>query len=104
MAGVTSVPAGSERPSTSRSVTRRRPASGTTGRSRSDSDTTARRYGSPPPRAGGRALRAGAGQRLRVVGEQVDRPGEAGGGGLVAGDQQGHQLVADLAVLQRAAV
>ena len=41
---------------------------------------------------------AGQGVDARVVQDQVKRPGQAGGGGLVAGQQQRQQLVADLAV------
>ena len=41
---------------------------------------------------------------LGVADQALHRPGERGRGGLVAGDQQGQQLVADLGVAHRAAV
>ena len=57
------------------------------------------------PRAGTRRPRpARARQHVRVAGQQVERPGQAGGGRLVPGQQQRHQLVADLAVAHRGAV
>ena len=84
------MPGGSVSPPACSSTARRRPASGTTGRRRSDSLTTARRYVV--------ALGAGLGEHVRVADEQVERPGQAGRGRLVAGDEQGHQLVADLDV------
>ena len=38
---------------------------------------------------------------LRLAGQALQRPGEFGGGGLVAGDQQGEQFVVDLLVRHR---
>ena len=38
-------------------------------------------------------LRAQAGLDLRVGGEEVDGPGDAGGGGVVAGAEEGHDLI-----------
>ena len=43
-------------------------------------------------------------QLLGVAHEPLDRPGERGRGGLMAGHQQGHQLVAQLLVAHRLAV
>ena len=42
--------------------------------------------------------------RLRVTGHLRERPAQRRGGRLVPGDEQGHQLVAQLAVRQRLAV
>ena len=43
-------------------------------------------------------------ERVRVAQEEVERPRQSGGRGLVAGEQQRHQLVADLGVGDRLAV
>ena len=45
-----------------------------------------------------------ASERGGVVKQQIERPREAGRGGLVAGEQQGHQLVAELAITHLRAV
>ncbi len=43
-------------------------------------------------------------ERIRVAEQALEGPGELGRGGLVAGDEQGHQLVAKLDVRHRRAI
>ena len=45
-----------------------------------------------------------AGDDVRVAGELVEHEGDGRGGGVVAGEQEGHDLVADLGVGQGGAV
>ena len=49
------------------------------------------------------SLAGQAGEDVRVAAQALDRPGERGGGRLVAGDEQRQQLVGDLGVRHRLA-
>ena len=63
------------------------------------------RYEDAPPTTGEVLVALGCQQprvNARVVQQQVERPRQPGGGGLVAGHEQGEELVADLAVGQPA--
>ena len=93
-------PAGSSQPPISIGAWRRRTTAGTTGRRRSVSLTTASRYSLV---AGARLLAQPA-STSGCAHQPLERPGERGGGRLVAGDEQRHQLVAQLVVAQRRAV
>ena len=90
-------PAGSSQPPNSIGAWRRRTTAGTTGRRRSVSLITASRYS--PSSLGLQPL-----EHTGVAGDPLERPGERGGRGLVAGHEQGHQLVAELGVGQPVAL
>ena len=101
IAGVTSVPGGSVWPSTCSSA-------GEAAAGDRHHRAQPQRLGDHRPQVGvvvaaghllGQPLR-----RRRVAQQQVEAPGERGRCRLVAGEQQGHQLVAQLAVLHRPAV
>ena len=75
---------------------------GTTGRRRSVSLMTASRYSPSVPSLAD--LLDQAVEHGRVAHEALQRPGQRGRGGLVPGDEQRHQLVAQLLVGHRGAV
>ena len=90
-------PAGRSQPPNVIGACSRRTTAGTTGRRRSVSLTTASRYSS----VAGRAARPAPLEHRGRAREPLERPGERGRGRLVAGDEQRHQLVAQLRVGQR---
>ena len=92
--GLMSTPAGSSQPPISSGAVQVRPTAGMTGRSRSDSLIDGVEVGVVPPPAslGEQPLEHGG---VRTSRSRVQR--QRGRGGLVAGEQQGHQLVAQLA-------